>query len=359
MTINAPPPLRGGRYYSGRTKLIIGFAAFLALAAIYELGVYISKPAAPVVTHEEPHNRGLGFPSLPPPRRESLGDRIKKTVEQRPSATVPQLIDDPALVSGTEMANGDTGGSDAAETAPGGPYATSGPGGAKARAKGDGDDDLARAVRPSDLGPPSRAWVDRDADYEISAGRHIPCQTDVATNSELPGTITCVIREPVKNDDGTALLLPAGTHVFGQIRGGITGLNDRLLVLWTRIRTSDDPPIKIDIHSEAADMIGANGMPVSVNDHFWQALLATAVFSFVDYGPQLVNSLIQRNNQSPTFNFTQSFTPQQGLANTVLNRYINQPPTGEANQGAWLTINVNADIDCSGAVEFRMRGSAE
>jgi type IV secretion system protein VirB10 len=269
--------------------------------------------------------------------------------------TLPKASKDDILAASSDMANEDGNAGEGAYDLPGG--------GGRGRGNGEGggvDDALSAALRPSDLGGTERARVDRHAIYEISAGRHIHCTRDVAVNSELPGIITCVLPNEVRNDSNTLMLLPKGTHVIGPIQHGVIQGNDRLFVLWTEFRTSDDPPIKIPIHSPAADELGRTGMTGAVNDHFWSNLLAAAVYSFVDAGPGLVEAAIQNNSHNNNqLNFNQLYAPEQSLAGKVLQQRLNRPPVLEANQGDDLTIVVGQDIDCSGAVSIRLRETSD
>jgi type IV secretion system protein VirB10 len=353
------PPPRFNQYYSGRRKLAIAAAAIAGAVALYFVANHFinSHPALPTRT-EEAKGHGLSFPAYQPPATQPLPK--PKTVAQR---FLPQLpttqreTKDDILAASSDMANEDGGSGGGNLMPPSSPLASLGGQGEGSAGK---DDALTAALQPSDLGRPTRARIDRHAMYEISAGRHIHCTRDVAVNSELPGIITCVLPNEVRNDSNTLMLLPKGSHAIGQIQHGVIQGNDRLFVLWTEFRTSDDPPIKIPIHSPAADELGRTGMTGAVNDFFWPNLLATAVYSFVDAGPQLVESAIQNNSHTNNqLNFNQLYAPEQSLAGRVLQQRLNRPPVLEANQGDDLMIIIGQDIDCSDAVHIRLRDTGE
>lgn len=217
---------------------------------------------------------------------------------------------------------------------------TKGPPGAK--------DALSHALTPSDLGAPAQARVLPHPDLTIPAGTLIPCTLQTAINSQLAGFVDCVLPEAVRGATGTVTLLDRGTQVMGEIRQGLFQGQDRLFILWVRARTPDNAVIALA--SPAADQLGRAGVSGAVNNHFWQRFGAAIMFSVIGAGPQIASSALQHGNGN---NYIQFLSPQQQLANTILENQINIPPTLEKNQGDNVSIFVARDLDFSGVYDLR------
>ena len=147
-------------------------------------------------------------------------------------------------------------------------------------------------------------------------------------------------------------MLDAGTTIVGQIRSGLLQGQNRLFVLWTIARSPNN--VVANLNSPAADALGRSGIPGDVDNHFWEKLATTAIYSFVGYGPQIVSSALQKNGGTNNNNNYMSFvTPQQNLAENVLNQQLNIPPTLTANQGSTVSIFVGRNINFGRVYKFR------
>ncbi len=209
-------------------------------------------------------------------------------------------------------------------------------------------DALSRALPPSDLGAPARARMLPNPARPVPAGALIPCTLQTAINSQLAGFVDCVLPAAVRSATGAVTLLDRGTQVMGEIRSGLFQGQDRLFILWLRARTPDN--VVITLASPAADELGRSGVPGAVNNHFWQRFGAAIMFSVIGAGPQIAASALQNGNGN---SYVQFLSPQQQLANTVLESQINIPPTLEKNQGDNVTIFVARDLDFSGVYDLR------
>jgi type IV secretion system protein VirB10 len=209
-------------------------------------------------------------------------------------------------------------------------------------------DALSRALTPSDLGAPARARMLPHPDMTVPAGTLIPCTLQTAINSQLAGFVDCVLPAAVRGATGAITLLDRGTQVMGEIRSGLFQGQDRLFILWLRARTPDN--VVITLASPAADELGRSGVPGAVNNHFWQRFGAAIMFSVIGAGPQIAASALQNGNGN---SYVQFLSPQQQLANTVLESQINIPPTLEKNQGDNVTIFVARDLDFSDVYDLR------
>lgn len=348
----APAPPRGNNYASGRTKTLISVAVIGGVLLVFLGARYmLARHGAPQPTKAVYTGNPGVYPGdiVHPSYRHAVSTGNDDFRYRQPAA--PTAQPDPELTSSSNVANDGTGG----DAGLGQAFAAEQAAYHRHETAQDGvDDDFSKSLQPSNTGGMVYARVDRDGDYEVSKGRVIPCATNFAVNSELPGFITCTIEQAVMNDTGTAAVIPKGSFVTGQIQHAVMVGNDRLAILWTDLRTSDDPQIKVQFHSPAADALGRPGMPVAVNNHLLSAFLATLTYSMIEYGPQLLNSAIQSHGGNNSLNFYQSFQPQQGLAARILDRYMSQPPTGEANQAQQLLIVVGQDMNFRRAIKYQL-----
>jgi type IV secretion system protein VirB10 len=213
------------------------------------------------------------------------------------------------------------------------------------------DDEFTQAMTASSVGAPVKAHRMKHPSLTIPAGVIISCVLQTAINSELMGFVDCQLPSEVRGADGTVTLLDKGTTIFGQVKGGLRRGQNRLFILWTRARTPDN--VTVDLASPAADELGRAGLGCNngddcVNTHFGQMLLHSLLFSLIEYGPQLAATALQSQSHSNVANYTEFLTPQQSLAQTILQDDLRIPPTLEKNQGDVVSIFVARDLDFSG-----------
>lgn len=337
-----------GPQFTRRGYLIIALLVFAA-AIVFAVIAWINSGHKPEL-HEDTGGYGpnLAFTRPPEPRPQPVYHPMP----------MPMTVPTPAALR--PQAPADTG---SALDSPLGAYRSAnawgaGLGGGAARlgagnGQGNGaDDELSQRLRSSNLGPRAVAHVMPHPDLTIPAGVVMPCILQTAINSQLPGFVDCTLPEEVRGATGTVVLLDKGTQIFGEIRSGLRQGQDRVFVLWVRARTPQNVVITLD--SPGADELGRSGLPGAVDTHFWARFGAALLFSVIDYGPQLATQALQNNKGSNNINnYTQFLTPQQQLANTILQDTINIPPTLEKNQGDSVTIFVARDLDFSGVYDLQ------
>jgi type IV secretion system protein VirB10 len=213
------------------------------------------------------------------------------------------------------------------------------------------DDEFTAAMTASGVGAPAKAHRMQHPSLTIPAGIVIPCTLQTAINSELMGFVDCTLPGEVRSADGTVTLMDKGTTVMGQIKSGLRRGQERLFILWVRARTPDN--VTVNLASPAADELGRAGVTGYVNNHFARMFWNAALFSLIEYGPQLATSAIQNQNhgQNSVNNYTSFLSPQQSLANTILQEDLKIPPTLEKNQSDVVSIFVARDLDFSGVYD--------
>lgn len=114
--------------------------------------------------------------------------------------------------------------------------------------------------------------------YELKAGAVIPCALITGINSDLPGQITCQVRENVYDTvTGNHLLLPQGTRAVGEYDSAVVYGQNRVLAVWHRLILPNGYSINLE-GMEGVDLSGYAGYADRV-DHHWKRLVGAVVLS--------------------------------------------------------------------------------
>ena len=84
-----------------------------------------------------------------------------------------------------------------------------------------------------------------DLDRTVIQGTMIPAVLETAVQSDLPGVIRAIVSEDIRSFDGSAVLMPKGSRLFGTYRADLKLYQSRALILWTRLVTPDGLSIMI------------------------------------------------------------------------------------------------------------------
>jgi type IV secretion system protein VirB10 len=337
--VTARPPL------TGRQRLWIILIILAACAAAVSLTGLIGGHKRATSTAERSISTGIPYspPAEPRPIERPLPHpTVAPVIPRTPAAFTPTkdaALDAPIF---STTGQGYDGGAANARRGAGGEAAEK-------------DDEFTAAMTASGVGAAAKAHRMKHPSLTIPGGIVIPCILQTAINSELIGFVDCVLPSEVRSADGGVTLLDKGTQVMGQIRSGLRRGQERLFILWTRARTPDN--VTVDLASPAADELGRAGVTGAVNNHFWKMFWTAALYSLIEYGPQLATAAIQNQNHAGINNYTTFLTPQQSLANTVLQDDLHIPPTLEKNQGDAVSIFVARDLDFSGVYDLTMSGA--
>ncbi len=216
--------------------------------------------------------------------------------------------------------------------------------------------EVSRAVRLSRL------------DALLPQGTLIQGVLDVAVQSDLPGQMKAHTTGDVWSFDGSRVLLPRGTILFGEYRSGLSRGQTRIFVVWTRALRADG--VSIALGSGGGDALGRAGMTGDVDRHFGERFGAAALLSIVGGGAQFLGALGSRAGQvttidsatGQTITSTQQTLASQGaqigtqevartmtaMAQEALKESLSIPPTVHVDQGAEITVVVRRDLDFSG-----------
>lgn len=257
---------------------------------------------APVILYDRP---ALAAPALPAPP-------VPETARQNVTPTVPSGGSGPALVVDL--------------TAGSGAAVNGGEGAAVA-------DDTVRAT------------LIRNRASVIPQGAIIAAVLETPLNSDRPGLARAIVSHDARGFDGSRILIPRGSRLFGEFKADASPGLRRILITWTRLIRPDGVAIRIG--SPVADAMGGAGVPGSVDTHFFTRFAGAVLQSALAVGVNLASQASSSNNTIYLGLPTQ--TAQLG----ELVPGANRPPTVKVREGAEIAVMVAHDLDFSGTPAVR------
>ncbi|MNX59831.1 Type IV secretion system protein PtlG [compost metagenome] len=100
----------------------------------------------------------------------------------------------------------------------------------------------------------------------VPQGTLIQAVLETALDSTRPGHVRAIVSHDVTGFDGSRVLIPRGTRLFGEYQADMAAGQRRALVQWTRLVRPDG--VTMALASPAADIQGRAGIPGRVNNHF-------------------------------------------------------------------------------------------
>ncbi|MGI8931850.1 MAG: TrbI/VirB10 family protein, partial [Sphingomicrobium sp.] len=177
-------------------------------------------------------------------------------------------------------------------------------------------------------------------DRIVPQGAIIGAVMETALNSDLPGFARAMTTRDVRSFDGSAVLIPAGSHLIGQYKSGIAQGASRVFVLWTRLIRPDG--VSIELASPAVDDLGRGGIGGKVNRHFLRRFGSAILTSVLSGGISAAAASLSGGSTVIVGSPGQA----SGLAGQASqNNEI--PPTITTRQGAPVRIFVARDLDFS------------
>ncbi|KLE36036.1 type IV secretion system protein B10 [Aurantiacibacter luteus] len=102
--------------------------------------------------------------------------------------------------------------------------------------------------------------------FTVPQGTIIPAVLETAFDSTRQGRVRALVQRNVYSFDGTRVLIPRGSRLFGEYGAGIAPGERRAEINWTRLMRPDGATIALD--SPAADPLGRAGVEGEVNSRF-------------------------------------------------------------------------------------------
>lgn len=185
--------------------------------------------------------------------------------------------------------------------------------------------------------------------YLLPKGTMIECGLRPQIDTTVPGQVVCMTTRNVYSDNGKVVLLERGSTVEGEYTGGLQQGQNRIFVLWTRVRTPSGVAIGLD--SPGTDQLGASGLTGKVNNHFWKRFGAAMLMSIVDDAAAFAAN--RNGNSATTVNLGSTQDAATDMASKVLETTANIPPTLFKQHGDRINIIVARDLNFGDVYDLR------
>lgn len=194
----------------------------------------------------------------------------------------------------------------------------------------------------SSLNDATRAQAERLANPEVTVpqGTIIQAVMETALDSTRPGYVRAIVSRDVRGFDGSRVLIPRGSRLYGEYKSEVTQGQSRAMIAWQRLLRPDG--VIMDIDSPATDPLGRAGVKGRVNSHFFARFGGTILQSVLDLGVGLATRPLR---DGVVLNFPQA---GQTIAAPAIAQNIS--PTLTIPQGTSVSVYAARDLDFS-AVE--------
>jgi type IV secretion system protein VirB10 len=181
------------------------------------------------------------------------------------------------------------------------------------------------------------AGVDRT--FIVSQGTLVFAVLETALDSTQSGQVRAMISTNVYNAQGTQMLIPKGSRIFGEYKGELAAGQNRAQIVWTRLMRPDGATISLD--SPASDQLGRAGVKGRVNTHFGERLLGALLQSSIDFGVLAASRAVTDNN-----GVVIAIPAAQAATSQLIPPA--PKPTLKVRHGTRITVFVARDLDFSG-----------
>jgi type IV secretion system protein VirB10 len=124
----------------------------------------------------------------------------------------------------------------------------------------------------------------------LPKGAIIQAVLETALNSTQAGAARAIISRDVRGFDGSRILIPRGSRLYGEYKADLSAGQNRALIQWQRLMRPDGSMIALD--SPSADPLGRAGVKSKVNTHFFERFGGAILQSSLDLGVTLATRRI-------------------------------------------------------------------
>lgn len=122
----------------------------------------------------------------------------------------------------------------------------------------------------------------RNPGTTVPQGAVIQAVLETALDSNRPGFARAIVSRDVRSFDGSRVLIPRGSRLFGEYKADLAQGQNRAFVQWQMLTRPDGVQIAID--SPAADALGRTGVKGKVDNHFFERFAGAILQSTLDIG---------------------------------------------------------------------------
>lgn len=170
----------------------------------------------------------------------------------------------------------------------------------------------------------------------VPLGTIIPAVLETAFDSTRAGSVRALVQRDVRSFDGSRVLIPRGSRLYGEYEGALADGQNRALVTWTRLLRPDGVTIALD--SQASDPLGRAGIRGKVDSKFLQRFGGAILQSVLDIGVGLATRSVGDGVIVALPGSTQNLTRVAPSQIT---------PTLRVKQGTSVSVYVGRDLDFS------------
>lgn len=170
----------------------------------------------------------------------------------------------------------------------------------------------------------------------VPLGTIIPAVLETALDSTRGGSVRALVQRDVRSFDGSRVLIPRGSRLYGSYEGNLAEGQNRALVTWTRLLRPDGVTIALD--SQASDPLGRAGIKGKVDSKFFQRFGGAILQSILDIGVGVATRQATDGVIVALPGSTQNVTR---IAPTQIT------PTLTVRQGTSVSVYVARDLDFS------------
>lgn len=175
----------------------------------------------------------------------------------------------------------------------------------------------------------------RNPSTTVPQGAVMQAVLETALDSSRPGFARAIISRDVSSFDGTRVLVPKGSKLFGEYQADVGQGQNRALIRWRRLTRPDG--VIIDVDSPSADPLGRAGVKGKVNSHFFERFSGAILQSALDVGVQLAARKASRDT------YVLAIPNGAQVVNPVKPDEIK--PTVTVRQGASVSVFIARDLD--------------
>jgi len=174
----------------------------------------------------------------------------------------------------------------------------------------------------------------------VPQGTVLPAVLETALDSTRPGAVRAIVSRDIRGFDGSRILIPRGSRLYGEYEASLAAGQNRALIRWTRLVRPDGALIALD--SPASDPLGRAGVKGKVDSKFFQRFGGAILQSVLDIGVGVATR--EAAGDAVVVALPGS---TQNIANaTQLQQNIPQP-TLKVRHGKSVSVFVARDLDFS------------
>jgi type IV secretion system protein VirB10 len=179
--------------------------------------------------------------------------------------------------------------------------------------------------------------------YVVFEGTSIDTVLVNRLDGEFAGPLKVMVTNPIYSQDRQHLLIPEGAFILGDVQK-VGGLGQkRLAVTFHRLLMPDGYSVDLD-QFHGLDQAGATGLKDKVNNHYAEIFGASIALG-------VISGAAEATSFNQGYNETGSEAYREGIASslsqsgaTVLNRFINIPPTITIREGHRIKVYITQDM---------------